>query len=151
MTENIEQLSHSRIKIITCLALSYLFFQTMSLSFVAEWTGLSEGFFNILENIGLSVFLLTLVFLVFLARRAYSIGSSAKAELFDELVKHNANAAMLFGYKSLFLLSVIIFILCQGFVDFGFKVTAEDVARIMITACLVLPYLRFAYLEARNA
>jgi len=151
MSADIERLSRNRIRIVTCLALSYLFFQAISLSFVSELTGWSETSLNWLENIGLVLFLVMVVCLAFLAKKAFNMGETAIEALFDELVKHNAYKAMQFGYKILFLLATLLFILNQDFVRRSFAMEAEDVARIMITAALVVPYLRFAYLEAQHA
>jgi len=151
MTSDIDRLSRNRIWIVACLAVSYALSQLVSLSFVSGWTGWSETLLTRLENIGLLIFLLALAALGLVARKTTRLGDTAKAALFDELVLHNAKRAMQFGYKILFLFALILFVLNQDFMDLGFAMTGEDVARIMVTSALVIPYLRFAFLEARNA
>jgi small-conductance mechanosensitive channel len=151
MVADIDRLSRSRIRILTVLAVSYFFLQFFSLSFMADWTGISDITLERLENIGLCVFLLMVIALSVFARKVMNIGGPVKAALHDELVKHNIGRSMQYAYKFLFLIAFVLFILNQSFIKMGIITTGEDVARIMITACLVIPYLRFAYLEAKHA
>lgn len=146
MNDHIEKHSRNRYRIVTALGLSYLFFQTISLSFMPELTGLGENFIELLENIGFILFLFAILIgtidYVIMKRRAKLVHSA----LNDELVKNNMNRAAIFGYKMLFLIGTIFFALEQWL-----DMEAEDVARIWITCALVIPYLRFAYLEAKHA
>jgi len=145
MARSVETLSRSRYIVITALGLLYLFFQTVSLSFLPKLTGLPEHWFNFTENIGVLLFLMTLLiggwFYISVKRHS----SDIRAALSDELVKSNMKQAAMFGFKIVFLLSAAIFSLVQ-FIE----INSEDIARIWMTSCLVLPYLRFAWLEANN-
>ena len=146
MKTEIETLSKRRIFVMATLGLTYLFFQFFSLEFIAAWTGWAETTLNRLEDFGTLAFIAALGFLGVIVYKASKIGDVAKTELYDELVKDNANRTMIFSFKALFLLGMFLFIICQ-FVD----IIGEDVARIMMTASFAAPYLRFAYLENRNA
>lgn len=146
MPTEIERLSTTRIYIVAALGLTYIFFQFFSLEFVALWTGWDETTLEWLENIGTIAYVAAILAFALLYLKARQIGESAKTELHDELVKHNFNQTMIFSFKFLFILAFSIFIICQ-FVD----LIGEDVARIMMTASFGVPYLRFAYLEIKDA
>jgi len=146
MSALIETLTKRRYQIVTIIALSYLFFQTMSLSFMASWTGLHESLFNRLEDAGVMVYFAALFSGTFYMQRAKTSGNAVTGALKDELVKTHLQRAGVFGYKAVFLITMILFCYLQ----FG-KMDAEDVARIILTAALVAPFLRFAYLEAKHA
>lgn len=145
MENSIEKLSRMRYLVITSLGLIYLLFQTASLNFLPELMGLPKSWFEFTENIGVLLFLMALLiggwFYISAKRHPWNI----RAALTDELVKSNMKRAAIFGFKIVFLLSAFIFCLVQ-FVEMN----TEDIARIWMTSCLVLPYLRFAWLEAKN-
>jgi len=81
-----------------------------------------------------------------MARKIERGGSLGKAQFYDERVKENMREAMVSGFKTLFRIGALIFILCQFI-----TIDGEDVARIMMTLGFVVPSLRFAFLEAQNA
>ena len=146
MNDHIEKHSRNRYRVVASLGLIYLFYQTISLSFIPELTGLDKNFVERLENIGFILFLFAILYgtvdYFIMKRRAEAVQSALK----DELVKDNMNRAAIFGFKMLFLVGTIVFLLLQWL-----DMEAEDVARIWITCALVIPYLRFAYLEAKHA
>ena len=146
MNDHVENHSRNRYRVVTVLGLSYLFFQTISLSFMPELTGLDKVFIERLEDIGIILFLLTLAIgtidYFVMKRRAEAVQSALK----DDLVKDNMKRAAIFGYKMLFFVGTITFVCLQWF-----DMVADDVAKIWVTSALVLPYLRFAYLEAKHA
>lgn len=146
MSSIIEILSRRRYQVVTILALSYLFFQTMSLSFIPNITGLSETHVNRLEDLGVIIYLLAVIIGSVYYYIAKKQGGRVTTALKDELVEDHMQRAIKFGFKTVFLTSVILFSFIQ-FIDMN----AEDVARIILTLCLCAPFLRFAYLEAKHA
>ena len=146
MTTQIETFVKRRNRILTILALTYLGFQIISLTFVAEFTGWPTQLLNRLEDIGIIMFLALLIYGSYLYRRIYRKHDAAKTILEDELARHNQQRTFQFSYKVLFLFSVGVFCVAQ-FMEF----TGEDVARMIMTIAFITPALRFAYLESQNA
>jgi len=143
---DVDKLSNRRVLIVTAMGLTFLFFQIISLQFVADWMGWNEDILNRLEDIGLLAFIVALAGLVWMARKIERGGSLGKAQFYDEHVKKNMREAMVAGFKTLFRIGALIFIHCQFI-----TIDGEDVARIMMTLGFVVPSLRFAFLEAQNA
>lgn len=142
----IDILSRRRYQVVTLLALSYLFFQTMSLSFIPDVTGLPHNLVNRLEDFGVIIYLLCVIIgsvYFYIARRH---GDKVTSALKDDLVEDHMQRAVKFGFKAVFLTTMILFS-CLQFIE----IDAEDVARIILTLCLSAPFLRFAYLEAKHA
>lgn len=146
MEHSVEKISRRRYIVIMTLGLLYLFFQIASLSFLPKLTGLPEHWFEFTENVGVLLFLMTLLIGGWLYISAKRHSWDIRAALTDELVQSNMKEAAIFGFKIVFFLSVAIFSLAQFI-----ALNSEDVARIWMTSCLSLPYMRFAWLEARNA
>lgn len=151
MATNTDKLSRYRIGIVTVIALSYLFCEVMSLTFVQSWSGLSDVVLERIDNIGVVVYLAAIACFGLWGLKYMGLGSPDKQALSDELVKHNMNRAMQFGYKLLFVIAMVLFILTKDKLDPGFNMTPGDVARITLTSVLVFPYLRFAWLESCHA
>lgn len=145
MSRSTDSLSQHRHRIATLIALTYLALQIFNLDFVPQWTGLSEEFVDLMENISLVVYFITLLIGGWFAFNLKRSPAYIRAAMEDELSRDNARRAIFFSYKIVFLLSVVMFILTKLT-----GVTARDVAIIMMTAALTLPLLRFAWLESRH-
>ena len=151
MTTSIDTLSRSRIWIVVVLAIGYSMSQIVGLSFIPDWTEWSQSQINLVDNIGFGINILAVISFAILFLKSGRMGESVKAALHDDLVKHHVNKALQFGYKVLFVISLILLVVTKDSVNIGVDLTAGDVARIITTVILVVPYLRFAYLESRHA
>jgi len=141
-----ETLTRMRIIFLITLSLAFLTSQLASLSFAETVTNLSEPTLDLIDNIGFATMLLTVLTGGWILTSAQRRDSRLKDALNDELVQHNFRMAAVFGFKLVFILSLGLFILAKLT-----PIDGEDIARIILTACLVGSYLRFAYLESRSA
>ena len=146
MTDPVEHYTKIRYWLLTILGVTYLLAQLASLSFTNEVTGLSEESLKMIDNFGFIIFTLTVFAGAWAFMSARNKGESVTNALFDELTKSHLQRAVILGFKFVFFLSLFLFLAAK----FDW-LTAEDVARSVFTACLVVPYLRFAYLESRDA
>ena len=146
MTNDTETISKTRIVLVTMLALSFLVSQLASLSFATQITRLSDGALDWIDNIGFAIMIMTVLAGSWVFMSVTRRASHVKEALNDELTEHNLRMAAVFAFKLVFLLSMGLFVLTKLI-----PLSGEDIARLILTACLVGSYLRFAFLESRNA
>lgn len=146
MTDQVEMISRARYRIVTAYALAFLLQQLGSLEFLQDLFGASEHWLTYAELFGAALMFLVLLFGCFAAIAYRKQSASIKKALKDDLVRDNMRRAITFAFLLVFLLSSLLFLIVPS-VD----ISAKDMARIFLTTCLVVPYLRFAYLESRDA
>lgn len=146
MTDHVETYTKMRYRLVTLLAVAYLISQLASLSFASGFTGLPQTTLTLIENIGVGILALTVLVGMWAFMSARKQGEGVLTALNDELTKAHFQSAAVFAFKFIFFLSFVLFVLSQRHPMGG-----EDMSRIVFTACLVVSYLRFAWLEARHA
>lgn len=146
MTNAVEHYSKLRYCLIAILAIVYLFSQLVSLSFASEFTGIAQNTLTWIENIGFGVLILIVIIGAWAFISAKNLGDGVMNALNDELTKAHIQSAAAFTFKFVFLLSFFLFVAAQKH-----PMSGEDTSRIVFTACLVVSYLRFAWLEIKHA
>lgn len=146
MTNTSETLTRLRYWFVAIIGLAFFISQMASLTFASQVTGLSDFALDRIDDFGallMVIAILTGGWLYFSAKRR---DENLKHEMHDELTQHNLRVAALFGFKITFILAFLLTIIVKTT-----DISAEDTIRLVLTACLVPAYLRFAWLEAQHA
>lgn len=146
MIDHVEKYTKIRYWLVAILGLAYLLSQLASLSFTSSLTGLSEQSLTMIDNIGFAILTATVIIGAWAFMSARKQGTGVMAALNDELTKAHMQKAGMFSFKFVFIFSFFLFIAAKHDL-----MTNVDTARAVFTACLVVFYLRFAWLEAKHA
>lgn len=146
MTQSVDTLTRRRYRIAAVLAVTFLIVQIFNLSVIPDWTGLSRSTVRLLEDVSLGFYVLTIGYGAWFLSTVRASPDHVRSAITDELVRRHKEQAMMFSFKAVFVLSFFMFVMTKLT-----AITARDVAIVISTACLVLPFLRFAWLESRDA
>jgi len=132
--------------LLLAVAFSFFFYQAVSLSFMKGFMNINPNIIEAFGKIGAIVLLIICFMMLYFSWRSHNSDHNIRGALNDELFKHNQNTAIVFGFKTTFLIVSSLFFYVQKT-----SLTSIDVARIIMATMFVTTALRLAYLEMKHA